>query len=60
MSESTAALQQQPIPSIAPERLPEALRIAREILANPDVSPYVRDIAASVIRRHGLPMDLDG
>ncbi len=59
MSESIAALQQQPIRTVAPERLPEALRIAREILANPDVSPYVRDIAASVIRRHGTPLDLD-
>jgi hypothetical protein len=45
-------------PSTA-SRLPEAMRIAREIMNNPAVSPAVRAIAASVIRRNGLPLKLD-
>jgi hypothetical protein len=50
---------QQTSGSTIANRLPEAMRIAREILNNPDVSPGVRAIAASVIRRHGLPLKLD-
>jgi hypothetical protein len=43
----------------AASRLPEAMRVAREILNNPHVSPAVKAIAASLIRRHGLPLKLD-
>jgi hypothetical protein len=58
MSESIAAMPMIRTPILA-SRLPEAMRIAREIVSNPLVSPDVRAIAASVIRRHGLPLKLD-
>ena len=44
---------------VAASRLPEAMRIAREIANNPQVSASVREIAAAVIRRHGLAVKLD-
>ncbi len=59
MSESMFAVPQRYTRMNPAARLPEAMRIAREILNNPHVSPDVRAIAASVIRQHGLPLKLD-
>jgi hypothetical protein len=59
MSEPIATGQSDYYATIAGSRLPEAVRIAREIVNNEMVSPDVRAIAASVIRRHGLPVKLD-
>jgi hypothetical protein len=59
MSESMAAFPPSYNAPSCASRVPEAMRVAREILANPNVSPDVKAIAASVIRRHGLPLKLD-
>ncbi len=59
MSDSMGGAQQAYISPSTASRLPEAMRIAREIMNNPAVSPAVRAIAASVIRRNGLPLKLD-
>ncbi len=59
MSGSMTALQQPSRTGYAAARLPEAIKIAREIMNNPDVSESVRAIAASVLRRHGFPLKLD-
>ncbi len=59
MPKTVAVAQQRYRPRSNAARLPEAMRIAREILNNPHVSQDVRAIAASVLRRHGLPVTLD-